>query len=199
MAYVYLADRSKCAPRKGERECNWNEPPRYADDVLPVADAFYKNNIDGSLAPGMKGTLDMVLTRRPTRPGVTTAPFEVYVGDGKTVPVESFLAENPHPTYIAMARRLQDLGVGPNGDRAGDVVLLAHNGDRETAAERYYFASRYRSWHGSPSRRDSEIPLIVAHPKRSPSELKARTKRVLGGEPHQQKLTDLLIDLRFTK
>ncbi len=197
MAYVYLADRSKCAPRKGERECNWNEPPRWSEDVIPVADAFYKNNIDGSLASGMKGTLDMVLTRRPARPGTTPASFEVYVGEGKTVPIETYLAETPHPTYVAVARRLRDLAVGPHGDRAGDVVLIAHNGDRESPDDRYYFASRYRSWHGSPSRRDSSIPLIVAHAKRSPSELKARTKRILGGEPYQQKLTDLLLDLRL--
>ena len=33
--------------------------PRYDGDVLPAAEAFYKNNEDGSLIPAMKGTLDI--------------------------------------------------------------------------------------------------------------------------------------------
>jgi hypothetical protein len=86
--------------------------------------------------------------------------------------------------------------VGPHGERAGDVILLAHSGDRERPEERYYFASRYRSWHGSPSRRDSEIPLIVANPARTTAELGALVQQALGDRPSQQKLTDLLLSLR---
>ena len=76
-------------------------------------------------------------------------------------------------------------------------MLLAHNGDRATPDERFYFAARYRSWHGSPSRQDSEIPLIVAHPGASSDALRVRVRRVLGAEPRQEKVTDLLLDLRY--
>ena len=61
-------------------------------------------------------------------------------------------------------RRLDELAVGVHGDRAGDILLLAHDGDRDTPEERYYFAAPFRSWHGSPSKQDSEVPLIVANP-----------------------------------
>ncbi|HKY41403.1 MAG TPA: hypothetical protein VJN18_35965 [Polyangiaceae bacterium] len=44
-------------------------------------------------------------------------------------------------------------------------MLIANNGNRDIPDERYYFASRYRSWHVSPSRQDSEIPFIVANQK----------------------------------
>ena len=196
-AFIYVADRSTCP--KAKDLCEWKRPPRYEEDVLPMAEAFFKNNEDGSLAPGMKGTLDLVLTRRPKPFAEVDAPFEVYVGAGKTVPVEDYLQKHPHPTYVAVQSRLRDLAVGPHGERAGDVLLLAHNGDRSAPEDRYYFASLYRSWHGSPSRQDSEIPLIVAHPGHSSTELRAHTEHVLGNAPYQQKITDLLLDLRAGK
>ena len=193
-AYVYVADRSSCP--KAKDVCDWKKPPRYEEDVLPMADAFYKNNEDGALVPEMKGTLDLVLTRRPKPWAEDDLPFEVYVGGGKTVPVGEYLKEHPHPTYIATEERLRDLAVGPRGERAGDVMLVAHNGDRSTPDERYYFASLYRSWHGSPSRQDSEIPFIVAHPTETSEALRARVQRVLGSMPRQNKVTDVLLELR---
>lgn len=197
MAYLYVADRSTCPKEK--TPCDWTRPPRYEEDVLPLAEAFYKNNEDGALAPKMKGTLDLVLTRRPRPFAEDDLPFEVYVGQGRTVPVEAYLKEHPHPTYVDVLSRLRDLGVGSHGERAGDVLLLAHNGDRDDVRQRYYFADLYRSWHGSPSRKDSEIPLIVAHAHHASAELGAQVARVLGGEPHQQKVTDLLLALRQGK
>ena len=194
LAYVYLADRSGCA--KPKETCDWSKPPRYEEDVLPAAEAFFKNNVDGSIVPVMKDKIDMVLTRRP-RPYVEDdLPFGVYVGGGKVVAIEAYLKEHPHPTYIETASRLRDLAVGPHGERAGDVLLIAHNGDRETPEERYYFASVYRSWHGSPSKKDSEIPLIVAHPAHATAALEARVKKSLAGEPRQAKVADVLLDLR---
>lgn len=194
-AYISVANRTTC-PNAKDR-CDWAQPPRYEEDVLPMAEAFYKNNVDGVLAPGMKGTLDLVLTRRPKPHFEVDLPFEVYVGNGKTVPLGAYLREHPHPTYVGFEARLRDLAVGPFGERAGDVMLLAHNGDREASTDRFYFASRYRSWHGSPSRQDSQIPLIVAHPNRTSAALQAQTEAVLGPEPRrQQKVTDLILQLR---
>ncbi len=194
-AYAYVADRSTCPNPKDV--CDWTKPPRYEADVLPLADAFYRNNLDGSLVPHLKGTLDLVLTRRPKPYREVDAPFEVYVGHGKTVPVPEWMAEHPHPTYVLTDARLRDLAVGPHGERAGDVMLITHNGDRATPEERFYFAARYRSWHGSPSRKDSEVPLIVGNASMSAAELRARVKKVLGAEPRQEKVTDLLLDLRY--
>ena len=194
-AYAYVADRSTCVHAK--EVCDWSKPPRYEEDVLPLAEAFYKNNHDGALVPHLKGTLDLVLTRRPKPFKEIDAPFEVYVGGGKTVPVPEWLKEHPHPTYVLVDARLRDLAVGPHGERAGDVMLIAHNGDRETADDRFYFAARYRSWHGSPSRQDSEVPLIVGHPGIAAADLGAKVRRAMGPEPRQNKVTDLLLDLRY--
>jgi predicted AlkP superfamily pyrophosphatase or phosphodiesterase len=193
-AYVYLADRSTCAATKGV--CDWKKPPRYEADVLPLAEAFFKNNQDGELAPRLKGTLDLILTRRPRPYAETDLPFEVYVGNGQTMPIGEYLEQHPHPSYVETEARLRDLAVGFRGERAGDIMLLAHNGDRDIPDERYYFASPYRSWHGSPSKQDSEIPLIVANPKFSAEQIRERVTRVLGPTPRQQKVADVLLDLR---
>ncbi len=193
VAFVYLADRSSCNPK---RVCNWKKPPRYEEDVLPLAEAFFENNSDGSLSPRMKGSLDMILTRRPKPFNEEDLPFEVYVGDGKTMPITAYLEAHPHPTYVELDARLRDLAVGQRGERAGDIMLIAHNGDRDKPEDRYYFASPYHSWHGSPSRQDSEIPLIVANPKRRSGQIRERVTRVLGPAPRQQKVTDLLLSIR---
>jgi hypothetical protein len=195
IAYVYLADRSSCVA--DSRPCDWTQPPRYDEDVLPAADAFYRNNLDGSLAPGMKGSLDMVLTRKPVPGAEDDRPFEVYVGDGKTEPLDAYLEAHPHPTYAAFASRLRDLAVGPHGERAGDVLLVAHNGDRDRPEDRFYFATPYHSWHGSPSKQDSRIPLIVAHPGKSSAELEALVRSFLQTHARAQDVGKLLVGLRY--
>lgn len=193
-SYIYLADRSTCQNPKVT--CDWKKPPRYREDVLPLAEAFFKNNADGKLAPRLKGTLDLILTRKPKPYQEVDLPFEVYVGDGKTMPLGAYLEQHPHPTYVATEARLRDLAEGTRGERAGDILLLAHNGDRDIPDERYYFASPYRSWHGSPSRQDSEIPFIVANQRFTSEEIRARVAPILGQAPRQQKVADVLLELR---
>jgi Type I phosphodiesterase / nucleotide pyrophosphatase len=194
MAYLYVADRATCGTPG--RACDWMRPPRYREDVLAAADAFYTNNRDGRMVPELRATLDMVLVRRPRPVAEQDLPFEVYVGGGRSVPVAAYLRAHPHPTYVDLDARLHDLAVGPHGERAGDVVLIAHNGDRTRPEDRYYFASLYRSWHGSPARKDSEIPLIVAHPALPAATVAEVVRRTIGGHPRQQAITDVLLALR---
>ncbi|HEU4409431.1 MAG TPA: alkaline phosphatase family protein [Polyangiaceae bacterium] len=194
VAYVYLADRSTCEA-KG-KPCDWTRPPRFREDVLALADAFHRNNLDGSLVPAMRGTLDLVLAREPRPAEDDDLPFQVYVGGGRLQPLGAYLAEHPHPTYVDLEARLADLAVGRYGERAGDVLLVAHNGDRDRPQDRFYFSATYRSWHGSPSRQDSEIPLIVAHPGKDSAALAAEVSRVLGDRPAQQKFADVMLALR---
>jgi hypothetical protein len=193
MAFVYLADRSRCT---GEHACAWDAPPRYREDVLTVADAFYRNNDTGELAAGMRGALDMILVREPRPVAEIDRPFEVYIGNGKTVSIDAYLAQHPHPTYVDVARRMEELAVGRHGERAGDVLLLAHNGDRERPEDRYYFAKPFRSWHGSPSRQDSEIPLIVANPRLDAASIHRWVGARLGDRPYQRKIADIVMGLR---
>ncbi len=190
-AYVYIADRSQCP---GPHDvCPWGRPPRYREDVLAAAEAFHVANERG---PVMQGTLDMILVREPRPVPDIDRPFEVYVGGGRTMPVEDYLREHPHPTYIAFPERLRELAVGVHGERAGDLLLIPHDGDVGTPSERYYFAHPYHSWHGSASRADSEIPLIVANRHHSSVQIAAWVKRVLDGKPYLPKLSDLVIGLR---
>lgn len=195
MAYVYVADRSTCAG--AGQACDWARPPRYREDVLAAADAFYRNNSDGSLVPEMRGALDVVLTRRPKPYPEKDLPFAVYVGNRKLISVGAYLKSHPHPTYVDLDRRLRELGVGPAGERAGDVLLIANNGNRAQPEERYYFSPPFRSHHGSPGKLDSEIPLIVANPNMSAGAIEDVVERATAGDPSQQKIADVILGLRL--
>ncbi len=194
MAFVYLADRTRCPGGV----CAWSEPPRYREDVLAAAEAFHRANTGVGPVAAMRGTLDFILVRVPVALAEDDRPFEVYLGGGRTRSVEDYLRDYPHPDYVSFASRLRDLAVGPRGERAGDVLLLAHNGDRQRPEDRYYFAHEYRSWHGSPSRGDSELPFIVAHRHRSPGALASLVREALGPEraPTQDRVADVLLALR---
>lgn len=74
--------------------------------------------------------------------------------------------------------------------------MLAHNGDRKVAKGRFYFAEPYRSWHGSPSGLDSEIPLIVAHRAHRTAAIKGFIRPILGDAPFQRKVADIILALR---
>jgi hypothetical protein len=192
MAYVYLADRSGCSA-EGQR-CDWARPPRFEADVLAAAEAFFAAN--AAPAGPLAGTLDLVLARRPRPYAEADEPFAVYQGGGRLEPLGAYLAHSPRPEYVDLEARLAELATGPHGERAGDVLLLAHNGDRDAPEGRYYFSHRYRSWHGSPSYKDSEVPLVVAHRGRSADELGRLVRRALGDRPTQPRVTDLLLTLR---
>jgi hypothetical protein len=92
---------------------------------------------------------------------------------------------------------MEDLAAGPHGDRVGDVLLIARNGTEKDEQNRYYFSSLYRSWHGSPSKLDSQVPLVVAHPGKSRAELKSVVQRELKPHSDQQSFTPLVMALRF--
>ena len=192
--YIYLADRSTCPGPKDV--CAWERMPRYDEDVLPAAEAFFRANQDGTGYPGMKNTLDMILVRRPRPVADIDRPFEVYVGGGKTMPIAEYLKAHPHPTYIDFEERLHDLAVGVHGERAGDIMLLAQFGNVDKPEQRYYFANLYRSWHGSPSKQDSEIPLIVANHHHTAAQIGPWVKHTVGPRPFIQHVTDLILGLR---
>ena len=67
------------------------------------------------------------------------------------MPIGAYLAEHPHPSYIAMEERLHDLAAGKRGERAGDVLLIAHNGEAKTPASAT--TSRRRIARGTGRRR----------------------------------------------
>jgi hypothetical protein len=195
MAFVYVADRSSCP--KPDQDCNWKKPARYKEDVLELAEAFWDNNKTGKVAKDMKGALDMILVRKLKPGDKNPPPFQVYVGKGQTQEVSAYLAAHPHQAYVDVPGRLKDLAVGPYGERAGDILLIAHNGDREDKKDRYYFASTYHSWHGSPGKRDSEVSLIVANKNKASQAIAQVVRTNLGPRPRQQNIAKVLMALRY--
>jgi len=190
VAFVYLADRSTCADEGAS--CDFRRPPRWREDVLVAADAFHRASRAGEAIAKMRGTLDLVLVREGSE-----GPFRVYAGDGQLEDVADHLARHPREGYVDVVRRLRDLAIGPHGDRAGDILLLTRSGAEASIEDRYYFSRAYRSWHGSPSRQDSEIPFILAHPQKSRRELAALAQGALGDQPSIHRVGDLLVDLRL--
>ena len=189
LAYVYLADRSIC-PTVASR-CDWNRAPRWEQDVLPLIEAFDAANRTGTGVPELRGTLDLILSRPPRPPGQDALPFQVWEG-GRLVPVAQYLTSHPRPDLLDLAARLEGLGAGPYGHRAGDILLLAKSGLERPVEERFYFSNKFRSWHGSPTAQDSRIPLIIAHQGESGAAIKARVGDAIGDQPTQLSITPLV-------
>lgn len=194
-AYLYLADRSTC-PTAGMR-CDWMKAPRLEEDVIPVLRALDAANRGGIGVPALRGTLDLVFARPPVPPGEDALPFQVWDGTG-LVDVGEWLQANPRPDLLDFERRLRGLGAGPFGHRAGDILLLARSGAVRPIEDRFYFSSRYHSWHGSPDAQDSRIPLLVAHGRHDGSAIRQRVHDAVGARPNQEDITALLLDLLRT-
>lgn len=80
------------------------------DSTEPVVATYSDGaNADGLYAPGMRGTLDLVLASRPRPADEDALPFEVYVGGGETEPLGAHLAAHPRDAYVAVESRLRDL------------------------------------------------------------------------------------------
>jgi hypothetical protein len=100
--------------------------------------------------PQLRGTLDLVFAREPRAPGESALPFQIWDGE-RLIPIGEYLAKNPRPELLELEARLEGLGAGPQGHRAGDVLLLARTGAERPLEQRFYFSGHYRSWHGSPT------------------------------------------------
>jgi hypothetical protein len=189
MAYVYLADRSTCAA--AGQKCDWSKPPRFGAEVMSAVRAFDSVNRTGTPIPRLKGTLDLIFARQPSPFGQKQRPFEIF--DGKRlVPIYAYLAAHPRPDLLKLNERMRWLGVGPYGNRAGDIVLLTRSGLTIPIEQRYYFSGPYHSWHGSPSEQDSHIPLVLACQSKDGKDLHDLVRRVVGSQPSQLDVTPLV-------
>jgi len=189
MAFVYLADRSSC-PDKNQK-CDWKRAPRFKEDVLPLAEAFYKANMTGEGIPEMKGTLDLIFTREPKPVGEPALPFKIFDGK-KLVPIGEFLKKNPRPDLLNLEERMNGLSAGPYGHRAGDILLLSKSGLERPIEDRYYFSAPYHSWHGSPTKQDSHVPIVIAKKGGSGQEIKAMVAEVAGHNPSQLDIVPII-------
>jgi hypothetical protein len=191
LAYVYVADRTTC-PNSGDR-CDWTAAPRYTEDVLAVVRAFDAASGTGRHAGKLYGAIDLIFARE-SRGVLPAGPFKVWDGDS-LVSVGAYLAAKPRPDLLDLEHRLEGLAVGRYGHRSGDVLLLSRYREQDPETERYYFAARYRSWHGSPSRQDSEILFTLARPGSTGAELRGIVQAAIGEQPSQLDVTPLILTL----
>lgn len=144
------------------READWHIMPRYAEDVLPVAEAFWKANQHGEACPELRNTLEMILVRNVSGAKSWEAPYEVYLGSGKIATIEQWQEEHLEIPYIDAANRLRLAA----STMSGDLILAAK------AGEGYYFgAPGLRGVHGSLQASDSMAVLVFALPSASPQEM----------------------------
>jgi Type I phosphodiesterase / nucleotide pyrophosphatase len=193
MANIYLADRSTC--RGKSSKCDWSKPARLEEDVVPVLKALYSSNKSGRPVATLKGTIDLIFARLPLPPGQDALPFMVWDGE-YLVSIPDYLARHPRPDLIQLPRRMDWLGVGPFGDRAGDIILLPRTCTNLPIEDRYAFAGiHHYSWHGSACEQDGHIPFILAQPDSSGRELKSLMSDFGGDSPSERELTPLVISI----
>ena len=133
LAYVYLRRGA------GNRQFfgGWNNVPRFHQDVLPVALAFWEAHATGRHAPDLLGALDMVLVRNVERDG-WDAGYEALAYTGEIQPVEEFLAAHADIQQVDALARLRGLA----GPLAGDVLLVSNY------SEGFYFGGPTVGVHG---------------------------------------------------
>lgn len=193
MAYVYLADRSTCP--KDDSVCDWHKPPRFDRDVMPVLRRFYTSNRWGRPVRKLKGTIDLILSREPVAPGQPTKPYQIFDGH-RLVSIQDYLWDHRRPDLVDFEQRMNWLSAGPYGDRAGDILLLAHACTNLPIRQRYYFSDvTHYTWHGSACEQDSHIPFILAQQNGSGEAMRKILRGFGGDSPSERKLTPLVLDL----
>jgi hypothetical protein len=119
------------------------------------------------------------------------------VWDGEyLVPIPEYLARHPRPDLVDLQQRMTWLGVGPSGDRAGDIILLAKACTNLPIQHRYAFAGiDHYSWHGSACEQDGNIPFILAKLNASGRDMRSTVDDFGGDSPSERALTLLVISL----
>lgn len=150
LAHVYLQHRA----------ARWAVPPRYAEDVLPVAEAFRQMNEDGKYEESLRDSLDLILVRNAEREG-WRGEYRVYLGDGETQPFADYLALHPELGYADPVNRIRLAA----SSMTGDLILVADG------RAGYYFGGPTTGVHGGLLPEESETVLTFALPDGSPAEI----------------------------
>jgi hypothetical protein len=159
LAHVYLQHRAG----------RWADAPRYAEDVLPVAEAFRQMSETGKYADELQGSLELILVRDAEREG-WTAEYRTYTGNGQMQPFADYLAAHPELNYVDPVNRIRLAASATTGD-----LILAANG-----REGYYFGAPTTGVHGGLYPGDSEAVLTFAYPDGSTDEIAWLRETVTG-------------------
>jgi hypothetical protein len=193
MAYIYLADRTTCP--KDHDKCDWNRPPRFHEDVMPVLESLYRSNLNGRPVAGLQGKLDLIFSRQPMPSGAKALPFEVFEGD-RLSPIQDYLRQRPRPELPQLDERMRWLSAGPYGNRAGDILLLPRACMNLPIESRYYFAGMtHYSWHGSACEQDGHIVFMLAQANGSGGKMRSLMSRFGGVSPSEREMTPLVVSI----
>src|SRR5574341_26074 len=152
LAHVYL--------RHGKQE--WYHVPRYQEDVLPAAEAFWQAGQTGQHCRELRGALDLILMRNVEGAKSWEAPYDAYLGGGKLQSIDQWLEQNPDTGYLDVGHRIRLM----SSAMTGDLILAAKS------AEGYYFGlPGLRGVHGSVHASDSSAVLSFALPTATESEV----------------------------
>lgn len=135
------------------RQAHWSTPPRFAEDVLPVARAFWQAHQTGQYSRELQGSLAMVLARNVERDG-WSAPYQAVTVDGGLLSVDAYLEATPALETCAASGRLQRLAC----PYAGDLILVANYADG------FYFSVPMKGVHGGLASADSRAVLAFSQP-----------------------------------
>jgi len=193
MTHIYV----KHGRTDGPDDMPWSVPPRYMEDVRPIAERFYKNNTGEIIdEPGLAGTLDLILVRNPSSDFsgayevlefITSGPMS---GQFEPVPLSEAVGNGwvdaRYVNFEENVQRLQDV-------RSGDVILLPANVCLNNGTG-YYFGKTLPAWHGSLCQSDMTIPFIVSFPN-AEGEARTRFENIVNTLPlptNEVRITDIV-------
>lgn len=127
MAQVYLRHRG----------ANWEDVPRFYEDVIPVARAFWEANATGRYSQDLLNALSMILVRNVEQDG-WRAGYQAFTPSGALLAVKDFLSQHPEIHTVDAAARLRGL----SGPFSGDIILVSNY------AEGFYFGGPTTGVHG---------------------------------------------------
>lgn len=141
---------------------NWQDPPRFQEDTLRVAQAFWDSNKSGKYSQELKGALEMIMVRNVEHSG-WYAPYQIFTPQG-LLPLEVYQVQHPELNLVDAANRLHYL----SSPVSGDILLFAN------AAEGFSFTVLpYQGMHGGLHPEDSTTVLAYCLPEGSPEEVTA--------------------------
>ncbi len=159
LAHVYLQHRAG----------RWADPPRYREDVLPVAEAFHQMNATAKYEEELKGSLDLILVRDAEHEG-WMGEYRVYLDGGQTQPFADYLGDRPEMGYADAVNRIRLA----TSVATGDLILVANG------REGYYFSGPMKGVHGGLYPEESETVLTFAYPGGNPDEIAGLRETVTG-------------------
>ncbi|KAA3659307.1 MAG: hypothetical protein DWQ04_22775 [Chloroflexi bacterium] len=142
-AHVYLHNHSG----------NWQTPPDFQRDVLPVGRAFWEAHQTGKYSIDLQGAISGVLLRNVEQDD-WDAPYQALAPNGKIVPLANWFSQQPQTGYANPISRLQNL----IGRYSGDILLISNY------AEQFYFGDEHKGVHGGLHPDDSQATMAFGWP-----------------------------------